>query len=219
MNNLAHLTRSHKAIAAKKRAKHQQIAEVTFNETARLDYLTGFHKRKVARTQAAKKKAEDREKQERQEMRREQRRALREQATENAAQVEAAYGNVVTEREDSEEDEWGGVIQGNDAAYEGEETLANVTVVEDFDPQELLRGPSQNEPGAHNRVHHGECNRETVTNKPPKKASTISKKRKNVKTKYGTKDGRKFERSKQLARRTEKAERAGGKASRKKQRR
>lgn len=72
------------------------------------DFLTGFHKRKLAKTEAAKKKALEREKQQRQEDRREvraylkslavsltlvqQRRMLRERAAENAAEIEKAYG-------------------------------------------------------------------------------------------------------------------------------
>ena len=74
--------------------------------------MTGFHKRKVARTEAAREKALERQKQERREARNEvrlqffplrikfthfqQRRALRERATENAAQVEEAYGGILS---------------------------------------------------------------------------------------------------------------------------
>lgn len=78
------------------------------------DFLTGFHKRKLAKTQAARQKAIDREKQERLELRRQvclipclstqyfiislqNRRMLRQRAKENAAQVEKAYGAVLGE--------------------------------------------------------------------------------------------------------------------------
>ena len=75
--------------------------------------MTGFHKRKVAKKEAARSRAKEREKQERLEARREvrlhlsvvlllvlipciqQRRLLRERAFENAAQVEKAYGIIV----------------------------------------------------------------------------------------------------------------------------
>lgn len=80
------------------------------------DYLTGFHKRKLARKEASKAKALEREKHERTEARREvscvffsvlpdctdviclilfflkKRRALAEQAARNATEVERAYG-------------------------------------------------------------------------------------------------------------------------------
>ena len=71
------------------------------------EFLTGFHKRKVAKAEAGKKKALERQKQDRLEVRREvgipmysiavgltaaqQRRQLRERAIENAAEVESAY--------------------------------------------------------------------------------------------------------------------------------
>lgn len=86
--NLASLTRSHGAIAAKKRAKSTQINEILFDDDARRysrcrlpiwtlfdlvyrEFLTGFHKRKLAKADAARKKAVEREKQERLENRRE----------------------------------------------------------------------------------------------------------------------------------------------------
>ncbi|KAF8622731.1 hypothetical protein AX15_006822 [Amanita polypyramis BW_CC] len=134
-NNVALLTQSHRAIAAKKRARKEQIREVVFDEEARREFLTGFHKRKVARTEAAKKKALERQKQGRREARNEQRRVLRERAKENAAQVEKAYGGTLTE------EEWKGIqeIESDqeteiDHEYEGEEQLATVTVIEDLDP-------------------------------------------------------------------------------------
>lgn len=87
-SNLAVLTSSHKIIAAKRRAKKEQIKEIVFDDTARRyvlrlheldaltdckprEFLTGFHKRKLAKKEAAKTKALEREKQERLEARRE----------------------------------------------------------------------------------------------------------------------------------------------------
>lgn len=87
MDNLAKLTHSHTVIAAKKRAKRQQISEIIFDDNARRsvyiskhptfflthsrDFLTGFHKRKLAKADAARKKAQERQKQIRLEARRE----------------------------------------------------------------------------------------------------------------------------------------------------
>ena len=85
-NNVALLTRSHKAIAAKKKARREQIKEITFDDEARRyvfhlysflssfflrEFLTGFHKRKLAKKEAARGRAKEREKQERLEARRE----------------------------------------------------------------------------------------------------------------------------------------------------
>ncbi|KAJ8076551.1 hypothetical protein PM082_000974 [Marasmius tenuissimus] len=69
--NLHVLTQSHTLVASKKRAKRNQVKEVLFDEDARREFLTGFHKRKVAKAEAARKKAAEREKQERLETRRE----------------------------------------------------------------------------------------------------------------------------------------------------
>ncbi|TFK54003.1 hypothetical protein OE88DRAFT_1611534, partial [Heliocybe sulcata] len=92
--NLSALTQSHRIASLKKRAKREQVKEVVFDEDARKEFLTGFHKRKLAKKEAAKKKAIDREKQERREQRLEHRRALAEQARSNAKEVEKAYGGV-----------------------------------------------------------------------------------------------------------------------------
>ncbi|TFL01520.1 nucleolar protein 12-domain-containing protein [Pterulicium gracile] len=220
MDNLSRLTRAHSAIAAKKRFKREQIPEVTFDEDARREFLTGFHKRKLAKANAARKKAQDREKQERQETRRENRRTLREQASENAAQVEAAYGNLAASHDD---DEWEGLGRSGkgkgkakDEEYETEETIATVTVVEDFDPDELLHAPS--DANARDKDTHARPEpRLPVASKPARPKSTAGapkKKKSSSSSKYGTNASRKHDRNKQFKRRTEKAERAGGKASR-----
>ena len=87
-SNLAVLTKSHNIIAAKKKAKKEQLKEIVFDDAARRwtrsffaqllpltllfrEFLTGFHKRKVQKKEEAKKKAKEREKQERLEARRE----------------------------------------------------------------------------------------------------------------------------------------------------
>ncbi|KIJ18628.1 hypothetical protein PAXINDRAFT_128917 [Paxillus involutus ATCC 200175] len=220
LNNIAVLTQSHKAIAAKQRSKKDQIKEISFDEDARREFLTGFHKRKVAKHEAAKKKAKLRDKQERLDMRREHRRALAERAAQNAAEVERAYGAVTDNNE-----EWDG-ISGDELEeeFEGDEQLATVTVVEDFDPSALLHGPPK---ASLLRVADDTPSQRLTAKvdakekeKPKKDAiNSKSKSKKSGKVKYQTKGARLAERSRQRARRTEKAERAGGKASRKGKRR
>ncbi|KAJ7188142.1 nucleolar protein 12-domain-containing protein [Mycena filopes] len=215
MSNIASLTRSHGAIAAKKRAKSTQIKEILFDDDARREFLTGFHKRKLAKADAARKKAVEREKQERLETRREQRRELRERAVENAAEVEAAYGALNDDGE--EDDEWIGIADGKgkgkqmEEEYEDEDMLATVTVVEDFDP-DMLHGPRLKSAPAPSTV--------SVPHTLPEKSNSERPKKKirPKKVRYETKDARKVERTKQRARRTEKAELAGGKAGRKRER-
>ncbi|KAF8842994.1 hypothetical protein BDN67DRAFT_995249 [Paxillus ammoniavirescens] len=212
-NNLAVLTQSHKAIAAKRHSKKDQIKEISFDEDARREFLTGFHKRKVAKHEEAKKRAKLREKQERLEMRREHRRALAERAAQNAAEIERAYG-AVTDNNEVERDG----ISGDELEeeFEGDEQLATVTVVEDFDPSALLHGPPKSSLLRRLTAKVDAKERE----KPKKDAiNSKSKSKKSGKVKYQTKGARLAERSRQRARRTEKAERAGGKASRKGKRR
>jgi ribosomal RNA-processing protein 17 len=107
-------------------------------------------------------------------------------------------------------DDWTGISEKTtgkqkEEEYEDEEVLATVAVVEDFDPDTLIHGPivktvPQSAP---------------VAPQTPKRAP-VAKKPKPKKVKYQTKDARKAEKGRQRSRRTEKAELAGGKASRKK---
>lgn len=57
------LTRGDRKYAAKKRTK--QAAEVSFDESARADFLTGFHKRKLERREKARAKAAELNRQQR----------------------------------------------------------------------------------------------------------------------------------------------------------
>lgn len=100
-----------------------------------------------------------------------------------------------------------------DEQYEDEEVTATVTIVEDFDPDEFIHGPppTQLEPKSY------PLPTQTLSNLERKSMPTSSKKTPKLKkVHYETSDARKRERTKQHARRTEKAELAGGKASRKK---
>ncbi|EED83047.1 predicted protein [Postia placenta Mad-698-R] len=230
------LTKSHKIIAAKKRARREQIKEVVFDDGARREFLTGFHKRKLQKKEVAKKKAQDREKQERLEARREKRQLLAERAAQNVAEVEKAYGGHI-EDGDGSDTEWSG-LEGNLASpdkgkgkaqeeeYEYEEEVATVTVVEDFDPDALIHGEDDHRPVAGAKRDGAAATSEPpdVTNrarhKPKPATADIRHDRKKSAPKpkdikYQTSAARKVDRLKQRRRKSEKAERAGGKASRK----
>ncbi|KAG7098647.1 hypothetical protein E1B28_000563 [Marasmius oreades] len=214
-SNLHLLTHSHSVVASKKKAKRNQVKEVVFDEHARLEFLTGFHKRKVAKAEAARKKAAEREKQERLETRREQRRMLKQQAAENAAQVEQAYGALLPD-----DPEWKGISQTpNDSdqmereqEFADDEVLATVAIVEDFDPDALLHGPKDDAERPKSTLPPPPQPPQTTTRE--KRYINSQKKPKPKKIRYETKEARKAERSKQRARRTQKAELAGGKAGR-----
>lgn len=196
------------------------------------DFLTGFHKRKVAKADAARKKAQERDKRDRLEARRQvigflllslpvpdlsfqQRRALRDQAAENARMVESAYANIYQDNEQ----EWTGIASSSadkgkqrDEAYEDDQVLATVTVVEDFDPDALRHGRFNSSPPPPPILPPSNPRKKST---PPSKSNPpSSKKPKSQKIRYQTKEATKTERVRQLARRTEKAERAGGKAPR-----
>ncbi|KAG0706084.1 nucleolar protein 12-domain-containing protein [Suillus ampliporus] len=223
-SNIAILTQSHRAVAAKKREKRNQIKEIVFDEDARREFLTGFHKRKVEKKEVAKQKAKLREKQERLDTRREHRRALAERAVQNAAEVEKAYGAII---DDSDDEDEGMGFSGNEVngEYEGEEQLATVTVVEDFDPATFLHGPPITGSAPTDQLDTPSPTfvkpkgKEKAQNDPLKPKRKAKKNEKTKSVKYQTKSARLVERSKQRARRTEKAERAGGKSSRKGKRR
>lgn len=113
--------------------------------------------------------------------------------------------------------------------YEDEEQVATVTVVEDFDPETLIYGPSAVAPAAgspsssraaspaapprtreparaEKKPQTAAPGGKEVRKAAPSKAGTKTKK-----VRYQTVAARKSDKRKQLARRTEKAERAGGK--------
>jgi len=157
---------------------------------------------------------------------------LREQALENATQVEKAYGAVIGEPRyrdfpvfvsaqltpDEGEDEWDGIGDSSkdddnkrDHEYEDEEMLATVTVIEDFDPDTIIHGPVQS--GSTASTAPLRVDPKPLQSKPIPKPTTKNK-AKAKKVRYETKDARRREQTKQRARRTEKAELAGGKASR-----
>lgn len=122
--------------------------------------------------------------------------------------------------EDTVEDQWNGISaeakgKQKEEEYEDEEITATVTVVEDFDPDTFIHGPRiTNDPV---NVQPPPADTLSSTPKPSTtRDKTMPKKIRPKKVRYQTKGERMVERTKQRARRTEKAELAGGKASRKK---
>ncbi|VDC06332.1 unnamed protein product [Peniophora sp. CBMAI 1063] len=225
-NNLSVLTRSHQVAGAKRRQKREQIKEIVFDDEARLEFLTGFHKRKLAKKEAGKKKAIEREKAERSELRREKRQMLAKQAAENAKKVETAYGGAALENGSDDDFHGFGSEPGPSSPpaerqdeYSDEEQLATVTVVEDFDPLALIHGTSTDADLENDNDDTQSPPRTTTSTKTSAAKQNVSATKKKVRPKdikYETKAARKTARAKQHARKTEKAERAGGKGSRRK---
>ena len=97
-------------------------------------------------------------------------------------------------------------------------------MVEDFDPEVLLHGPSQQEPHPDDSeqeptVKPSKSTRHEQTIPPTMKKAQAKTSKKAKTVKYHTNAARKAERSKQLRRKGEKAQRAGGKGARKSGRR
>lgn len=184
-----------------------------------------------------------------------QRSALAERAAANAAEVEKAYGGAVGTSyaaftscdliiipimisDNSDEDlslpsssrRQQKKAQGHtgpaEEEFEDEEQLATVTVVEDFDPDTIIHGPTRvdADPDAKPKqrfapLSKGKSKALSIANAEQRKAAAKAnmavkaKKSKPKNTPYETKADRGIEKRKQRARRTEKAERAGGKGS------
>lgn len=186
--------------------------KVIFDEDARREYLTGFHKRNVQKQEVRKKKAIERQRQERLELRKQHRRDLAERAAENAKAVETALGMIQSDAEaiesDLNEDD---LPQDQELEFENDEKLAIVTVVDDFSIDSLRHGDEQN-------FSHSEPNFNPRTTPPnPINQTSVTKgtaKPRSHKVKYQTKTARKVERAKQRARKLEKAQKFGDKKKR-----
>ncbi|KAL5523774.1 hypothetical protein ACEPAG_7947 [Sanghuangporus baumii] len=201
-----------------RRSKKNQIDSIVFDDRARLEFLTGFRKRKLLKKEAAKNKAKERERHERLQTRKEQRQALKEKAEENARLVESAWKQTVgDESGDDDTVEISADDKGKRKAtqeFEDEQQLATVTVVEEFDPEILRHGSpgpkttpldSEGESSTGEtrcRVRKGPANCNSLTS--PARNKTSHEKGK-AKVPYETKSARKVASLKQRARKLEKA--------------
>ena len=102
--------------------------------------------------------------------------------------------------------------------FEDEETLATVTVVEDFDPDTLIHG-APDETRERQAPAAAPTSKLPVKLKPAVKKTSIKKATKPKKIKYETNAARKAQTAKQRKRHTEKAELAGGKRAQKNKKR
>ncbi len=177
-----------------------------------------------------------------------QRRMLAEQAKKNAREAERACGGIVGEcscqlqctvqgktsvcADGDSDSEWDGISlkspkgkrranEEEEEAFEDEEQLATVTVVEEFDPDSLIHGtqpaPKPHEDGDDSAERPRDSQPRAKTKPAGRDAKTKVKTATRAKDiKYQTGAARKAEREKQRKRKLEKAERAGGKAPRRK---
>ncbi|OJD09726.1 hypothetical protein ACJ73_10122 [Blastomyces percursus] len=122
------------------------VPEILFDPSARAEYLTGFHKRKVQRSKQAQENAEKRAKEEKREQRRrirEERRAEFERALEENRTVmreisRAAAGESSSDEENDNrtDEEWEGIAEPPPVDYEAEyidEDKYTTVTVEELD--------------------------------------------------------------------------------------
>lgn len=98
LSNVQRLTRGGQKYAAKKKAKNTE--EVSFDSESRADFLTGFHKRKVARQAEGRRKAEELNRQQRLEERRKVREEKRSKIDKGLSRLQQA--EEIIERKASE---------------------------------------------------------------------------------------------------------------------
>ncbi|KAF9193996.1 pre-60S ribosomal particles component [Haplosporangium sp. Z 11] len=135
MSNAQVLSSGSEVYAKKRKARQEQIKELTFDPEARKEYLTGFHKRKVHRQNVARELAKQREHEEKLE-----------------ARKEIRYGEALS---DEEEDET--VFSGDDdnddekttkgpkqSKFKTKTSLTTVTVIEDMDQDDGTFGLPKN---------------------------------------------------------------------------
>ncbi|KDN52695.1 hypothetical protein K437DRAFT_253890 [Tilletiaria anomala UBC 951] len=126
----------------------RRVNTVTFDDAARAEYLSGFHKRKVQRKEKARKYLEEQKKIELKENRREAREARKEQAKENVKAERALFGDAYEGGLGEEEDGKGGnevTPEGPEEEYDSDQHFTSV-VVQDWDPDADPddAGPSKN---------------------------------------------------------------------------
>ncbi|KAI0012839.1 nucleolar protein 12-domain-containing protein [Xylariaceae sp. FL0662B] len=125
----------------KKRKVQHLVEEIKFDDTARVDYLTGFHKRKLQRAKNAQEQAAKRAREEKIEFRKQMREERKREVEEHVRSVNAILkeaeqaGYVGGEGTEDEDDEWGGFQDtpplepvDHEEEYIDEERYTTVTV-------------------------------------------------------------------------------------------
>lgn len=133
------LTRGDRRYAAKKAHREQRADSVTYDPNKRKDYLEGFHKRKVARQEAAKKRAEEAARQERIEQRKLAREAEHENMDAQVKEYERAErlinGGDLKDESDNSDSEFEGFEDSSGILKKRFPDGTNVTVEElNLDP-------------------------------------------------------------------------------------
>ncbi|CRG89811.1 hypothetical protein PISL3812_06850 [Talaromyces islandicus] len=188
---------------AKRRKVASAVEEISFDPTARHDFLTGFHKRKQQRIKLAQEYAEKKAREDK----REERKKIRENRTaeiqqaldESRKMLQQARGSVSGSESDSEsEDEWEGFEEpipvDHEAEYIDEDKYTTVTVEEMGTTRDDLRSNKEYSPAGDEVDHKTTTNSSTGKNdKPVKPRQKVnSEKKRKKKFRYESKAERKL---------------------------
>ncbi|KAJ1855795.1 hypothetical protein LPJ73_002281 [Coemansia sp. RSA 2703] len=110
-DNTAVLTKGARIYSKKRKARKEQVEEVSFDPKDRRTFLTGFHKRKVQRRERAVEQAKLREREEKLLLRKERREQQHEALVNKIRENKSIYGIV-----DSDSDEQDGSQSGEESA-------------------------------------------------------------------------------------------------------
>ncbi|KAI1335200.1 nucleolar protein 12-domain-containing protein [Xylariaceae sp. FL0016] len=198
----------------KKRKISHAVEEIKFDDDARQEYLTGFHKRKLQRAKNAQEQAAKRAREEKLELRKQIRDQRKKEVEDHVQQVnailkEAASAGYVGGTEDASDDEaqneeWGGFEDApveepvdHEEEYVDEEryttvTVESVNVSKDGMTSSKPEGDSDQESEAEAGDQELQKSSDNVKGHPPKK--------KKPKFRYETKAERQFSQRKQKAR-------------------
>ncbi|CAG8598876.1 4939_t:CDS:2 [Diversispora eburnea] len=144
MNNLTLLTRGNKIYSKKRKLKNSRPTEIVFDEDARREFLTGFHKRKLERKEKAKEAAIQKEKKARAESKKAIKDARKKEIEERLTAIQTAINKVHGIKEENDQESENKDDNNKDdnnnteslKQYITPQTLTTVTVVEDFDVSE-----------------------------------------------------------------------------------
>ncbi|TAQ84540.1 hypothetical protein B7494_g7139 [Chlorociboria aeruginascens] len=185
---------------SKKRKIIHKIEEISFDNAARADYLTGFHKRKVARAKTAQEEAVKKAREEKIGIRKQLREERRQELAEHVEAVNALLRDVDPVADSSEGDEWDGIqedpvveLVDHEEEYVDEDRYTTVTIEAVDVSKEGLRSLKEDS-------EKDEEKSEIVEEKDGKDTKKAwPKKPRKKKFKYETKAERKVTRGKQKA--------------------
>ncbi|CAG8442365.1 17157_t:CDS:2 [Acaulospora morrowiae] len=144
MDNLTVLTEGSKVYSEKRKRKKERPTEVIFDETARREFLTGFHKRKLERKEKAREAAILREKKARAETRKAAKEAKKKEIEEKLKAFQSLIDHTNISENDYDSVDEVDDDSDNDSSrqklseYKAPQTLTTVTIIEDFDVSEAM---------------------------------------------------------------------------------